>query len=72
MFVASDGYILDIKGPYFSNDANILVNALNNDVDGMVEWFRNGDIFIVNRCYRDATATLERLGTSFKMRSLRT
>lgn len=74
MLVAPDGYILDIQGPYFSNatnnDANILVNEFNRDVDGMRGWFHEGDIFIIDRGYRDATPTLERMGINFKMPAL--
>lgn len=66
MITASDGYILDIQGPYFSNaannDAKILLNEFNRDVNGMRNWFRQQDICVLDRGYRDAIRTLERIG----------
>jgi len=71
MLVASDGYILNIQGPYFSNatnnDARILLNEFNRDVDGMQAWFEKGDIFIVDRGYRDAVPMLQRIGINVRM-----
>lgn len=66
MVVAPDGYILTIDGPYFSdasnNDAQMLRNEFEQDMQGMREWFQNGDIFIVDRGYRDAIPLLEAMG----------
>lgn len=74
MFVAPNGYILNILGPYFSNthnnDANILISEFNRDVEEMRAWFQPGDIFLVDRGYRDAIPTLERLGINVQMPSL--
>uniref|UniRef100_A0A8D8TA77 DDE Tnp4 domain-containing protein n=1 Tax=Cacopsylla melanoneura TaxID=428564 RepID=A0A8D8TA77_9HEMI len=71
MLVAPDGYILDIQGPYFSNtannDAQILINEFQRDVETMRAWFHDGDIFVVDRGYRDAIPMLERLGIQSKM-----
>lgn len=71
MLTASDGYIVDIQGPYFSNaannDARVMVNELENDLNGMREWLQAGDIFVVDRGYRDAVAVLETMGIMFKM-----
>lgn len=43
MFVAPDRYILNIIGPYFSNsrnnDANILIQELQENIEGLREWF---------------------------------
>ncbi|KAJ8941460.1 hypothetical protein NQ318_016900 [Aromia moschata] len=62
IFVAPNGYILDIQGPYFSNaannDANILANRLGQDEDVMREWLQEGDIFILDRGYRDVIPLL--------------
>lgn len=70
MFVALDGYILNILGPYFSNahnnDANILISEFERDVEGMRNWFQDQDIFIIDRGYRDAIPTLERLESNVK------
>lgn len=74
LIVAPDGYILDIQGPYFSdsknNDAAILENEFEKDAERMREWFREGDIIIVDRGYRDAIELLIRLGIRHKMPAL--
>ena len=70
LLVASDGYILDIHGPYFSdaqnNDAAMLQNEWNNDED-LNNWFQEGDVFVVDRGYRDIIPTLENFGLICKM-----
>lgn len=74
IFVAPDGYILNILGPYFSNtannDANILVSEFERDIEGIRNWFQMGDIYLVDRGYRDAVPTLEALGINVQMPSL--
>jgi len=71
IFVAPDGYILDIQGPYFSNaannDARILDSQLSRDVNIMRNWFQDQDIFILDRGYRDAIPILQRIGICYKM-----
>jgi len=71
MFVASDGYILNILGPYFSNaqnnDANTVINEFERDVKGMRDWFCDKDIFIIDKGYRDVIPILQRLGISIQM-----
>lgn len=63
LMVAPDGYIIDIHGPYFAdarnNDASILMNEFQNDLNAINEWFQDGDIFIVDRGYRDAVPFLQ-------------
>jgi len=70
MFVAPDSYILNILGPYFSNvqnnDANILINEFERDVEDMRDWFRDEHIFIIDRGYKNAIPTLQRLVLAFK------
>jgi hypothetical protein len=74
LVVAPDGFILDVHGPYFSdsrnNDARMLVDQYNVDVEGIRRWFMEGDIFIVDRGYRDAIPFLENLGIHHRMPSL--
>lgn len=74
ILTGSDGYILDIQGPYFSNaannDARVMINELENDLNGMREWLQEGGIFVVDRGYRDAAAVLETMGIIVKMPSL--
>ena len=63
MVNAPNGYILDIQGPYFTdarnNDASILIHQFENDINDINEWFQEGDIFIVDRGYRDAVQFLQ-------------
>ncbi|XP_051176697.1 uncharacterized protein LOC127291551 [Leptopilina boulardi] len=71
LIVAPDGYILDIHGPYFSdsrnNDAAMLANEMEVGHPGLRDWFREGDIILVDRGYRDALPLLENLGINHKM-----
>ena len=71
LMVAPNGYILDVHGPYFSdnrnNDAAMLNNELQDDGKGYTDWFKNGDIFILDRGYRDSGPILEQLGILMKM-----
>ncbi|XP_058806543.1 uncharacterized protein LOC131672967 [Phymastichus coffea] len=71
VIVGPDGYILDIQGPYFSNalnnDARILLNELNRDVNGMQNWFQEGDIVIVDRGYQNSIQTLQGIGLITRM-----
>jgi hypothetical protein len=73
LVVGPDGYILDVHGPYFSdsrnNDASMLQREFERDVNGLRAWFREGDIFVVDRGYRDAIPLLEALGISIEMPS---
>lgn len=71
LIVAPDGYILAIQGPYFSdarnNDAQMLNNEFQRDADNMRGWFHDGNIFILDRGYRDTQPLLRELGIEYKM-----
>lgn len=71
LIVAPDGFILDIHGPYFAdsrnNDAAMLQNEFDRDANELGEWFREGDIFIIDRGYADAIPLLDRLGINHRM-----
>lgn len=71
LLVAPDGYILDIHGPYFAdaknNDASILQDQFQKDVNGINQWFQDGDIFLVDRGYRDVIQFLEGRRYNVKM-----
>ncbi|XP_032687208.1 uncharacterized protein LOC116851665 [Odontomachus brunneus] len=71
LIVAPDGYILAIQGPYFSdscnNDAQMLNNEFQRDAENIRRWFHDGDIFILDRGYRDAQPLLRELGIEYKM-----
>ena len=74
LVVASDEYILDIYGPYFSgsrnNDASMLENEFQMDAASLGEWFRNREIFTVDRGNRNVLPLLENLGIHHKMPAL--
>ena len=69
--IALDGYLLVSFGPYFTdarnNDAAILEDQFNRDAEAMRECFQNGDIFFVDRGYRDCVPFLEQLGIEIRM-----
>lgn len=53
-----------------NNNANILINDFERDIEGMRNWFQDQDIFIIDRGYRDAILTLQKLGVNIQMPSL--
>lgn len=52
MIVASDGYIIDILGPYLAdgknNDAAILNKHLLGDENGLYNWAKKDDILVLD------------------------
>lgn len=70
LVVAPDGYILDVHGPYFSdnhnNDAAILNHELQRDGEQFRRWYEENDIIILDRGYRDSAPILEQLGIIMK------
>lgn len=74
LIVAPDGYILEVQGPYFSdsrnNDAAMLRNEFDNDMERMHAWFQEEDILLLDRGYRDAKELLNQLGITWKMPAL--
>lgn len=73
LIVCCDGHIIDVSGPYAArtSDAQIMNAILNNENDhgdGVFNWFfRNDDIFILDRGFRDVVETLRSHGYSVKM-----
>ncbi|KAL3279883.1 hypothetical protein HHI36_017389 [Cryptolaemus montrouzieri] len=71
LLVTTNDFILDVQGPYFAdgrnNDAAILRNELNQNINDVRNWFREGDIFIVDRGYRDVLPYLDELNLISKM-----
>lgn len=71
MIVAPDGYILSIQGPYCSdyhnNDARILIDQFQRNLEDMENWIQPGDIFLVDRGYRDAVPFLNQRQVHCKM-----
>lgn len=61
LIVCSDGYIIDVMGPYpaTTSDASIMQLIINNEEHAM-HWFLNrGDVFILDRGFRDSIDDIE-------------
>lgn len=62
MIVTSDGYILDILGPYLAdgknNDAAILNQHLREG-EGLLKWAEEKDISVLDRGFRDSLDMIE-------------
>lgn len=69
MIVCADGYILDVTGPYSARttDAQIMKMILENH-DARIEdgpfhyFFHQGDVFILDRGFRDSIPSIETYG----------
>lgn len=70
VIVGTDGYILDVIGPYFAdssnNDASITKHFLRHSHPARC-WFKENDVFIVDRGFWDAVDFLEEAGFQVKM-----
>ncbi|XP_022834004.1 uncharacterized protein LOC111361820 [Spodoptera litura] len=64
MIVCCDGHIIDCLGPYkaTTNDATITSLNLRNEESGIRTFFRTGDIFILDRGFRDVIYELQECG----------
>ncbi|RVE45293.1 hypothetical protein evm_010065 [Chilo suppressalis] len=64
MIVCCDGYILDCLGPFKAivNDATIMSNEFRNSDGEMRSYFREGDIFVLDRGFRDVIPQLVNYG----------
>ncbi|XP_045781841.1 uncharacterized protein LOC123878594 [Maniola jurtina] len=64
MIVCCDGNILECLGPYKAtkNDSTILSEELANEESRINMFFRTGDIFILDRGFRDVVPNLQALG----------
>ncbi|XP_063898807.1 uncharacterized protein LOC135119097 [Helicoverpa armigera] len=64
-----DGYILDVMGPYpaTTSDAEILKNEFSSHDAPMRRFFEPGDVFILDRGFRDAIPLLTECGYSVKV-----
>lgn len=73
LIVCCDGHIIDVSGPHPArySDAQIMNDILNNETDhgdGVFNWFfQNGDVFILDRGFRDAVPNLQSHGYSVQM-----
>lgn len=71
MLVCSDGYIIEVLGPYpaTTSDAQIMINEFSDPHSPMREYFQDGDVFILDRGFRDAIPLLESCNYSAHMPS---
>lgn len=62
IIVSSDGYIIDVMGPgpysAKTSDATILLNEFNEETKPLRQYFQEGDVFILDRGFRDAVPLL--------------
>ena len=72
MITSTSGYILDCFGPYLANgsnnDASIAEDILSDGND-FKSFFKNSDLFVVDRGFRDCFETLDSFGFEVKMPS---
>ena len=63
LVVASDGFIIDVIGPFLcngrNNDASITEEVLSESSYDISDWFERGDVFVVDRGFRDCLDYLE-------------
>ncbi|XP_045781575.1 uncharacterized protein LOC123878448 [Maniola jurtina] len=61
IIVCCDGYIVDVIGPYpaTTSDANIMSNEFSDETKPLRQYFQPGDIFILDRGFRDCLPLLE-------------
>ncbi|XP_052693754.1 uncharacterized protein LOC128172028 [Crassostrea angulata] len=71
LVVTTTGYIVSVLGPYLADsknsDANILNHMIRPNAEQMKEWVREGDIFVVDRGFRDSGEILNDLGITMEM-----
>ncbi|XP_045173214.2 uncharacterized protein LOC123534842 [Mercenaria mercenaria] len=73
VIVGTDGYILAILGPYFSdgknNDASITKHMMATNEGNIDDWVKENDTCIVDRGFRDSIEFLEERGIQVHMPS---
>ncbi|WAR05939.1 hypothetical protein MAR_021308, partial [Mya arenaria] len=73
VIVTTSGHYMSVLGPYLSdgknNDAKILNHIINTNVEDIKSYVHPGDIFVVDRGFRDSLQLLEDLGIQSKMPS---
>ncbi|KAF9408387.1 hypothetical protein HW555_011924, partial [Spodoptera exigua] len=71
LFVCFDGYIIEILGPYpaVTSDADIINNEFGNPESTLRQYFQEGDVFILDRGFRDAVPLLQNCNYSVHMPS---
>ncbi|KAJ8720700.1 hypothetical protein PYW08_006165 [Mythimna loreyi] len=70
LFVCCDGHIIEVSGPHAAttSDAQVMNSVIDNEEDtgdGVFHWFyRNGDVFILDRGFRDSVVPMQQHGYS--------
>lgn len=71
LVVTTTGYIVSVLGPYLADsknsDANIPNHMIRSNAEQMKEWVREGDIFVVDRGFRDSGEIQNDLGITMEM-----
>ena len=71
IITATDGYIIDVVGPFLSdsyhNDANIMKYILLANINDFLNWYDINDVIVVDRGFRDSRKTMEQLGLNVAM-----
>ena len=66
MIVASDGYLIDILGPYSAdgrnNDAAILNKHVSKKDSHILKWSEENEILVLDRGFRDSLYLIESVG----------
>lgn len=69
--MSTSGYFVSVIGPYLSdaqnNDAKILKHMFAQDKEEIVNWVKDGDVFVVDRGFRDSVDFLSDLGIKTEM-----
>ena len=71
VYCTADGFVLDV--PFFEgskNDANILKDILDNNTD-FNNLLREGDVFIMDRGFRDVVDNVKERGYKYLMPALK-
>lgn len=66
VITSTDGYIVDVMGPYLSNgknnDASIIKHIITSNTGNIMEFLKDDDVLIVDRGFRDDIPFLNELG----------
>lgn len=67
LIVCTDGYIIDVKGPYAATktDANIMSSIMNNNENPIHILLEPNDVFILDRGFRDSLGDIEAFGYEY-------
>uniref|UniRef100_A0A2H1WJQ1 SFRICE_039260 n=1 Tax=Spodoptera frugiperda TaxID=7108 RepID=A0A2H1WJQ1_SPOFR len=67
LIVCTDGYIIDVKGPYAATktDANIMSSIMNNNLNPIHILLEPNDVFILDRGFRDSLGDIEACGYEY-------